>query len=114
MHLLQVLLLACAACQALAFAPAAALASSRSAFSARSSQTTMVAVTFNDKKTVNVEAGSSLMAAASKAGFMSGADRIRFDCKEGKCGMCQVKVNGKSMRTCIAKVPKADCKVIVP
>ncbi|KAJ1621790.1 hypothetical protein T492DRAFT_573828, partial [Pavlovales sp. CCMP2436] len=59
-------------------------------------------VVFNGKKTVSVEAGSPLAAAASKAGV-----RVRFDCKEGKCGICEVKVNGKNMRTCIGKVPKA-------
>lgn len=67
-----------------------------------------VAISFNGKS-VNVAPGSPLSAAAAKAGV-----RVRYDCKEGKCGICQVKVNGKDMRTCVAKVPKTGGTVIVP
>lgn len=67
-----------------------------------------VALSFNGK-TINVAPGSPLAEAAIKAKI-----RVRYDCTKGKCGMCEVKVNGKAMRTCVSKVPAAGGEVIVP
>lgn len=70
----------------------------------------LVELTFNDKKKVSVAAGSKLSDAAAKAGV-----RVRYDCKEGKCGICAVKMNGKQVRTCITKVPKGGpLSIVVP
>ncbi|KAG8458060.1 hypothetical protein KFE25_012720 [Diacronema lutheri] len=69
----------------------------------------LVAVSFNGKA-VNVAPGTPLSEAAAKARV-----RVRYDCKEGKCGMCEVKVNGRAMRTCVSKVPKTGpVTVVVP
>lgn len=109
--------------QAAAFAPTAGF-SSRAAVSNRMSDPQMlfglgnkaapaaagglVELTFNEKKTVSVAPGSKLSDAAVKAGV-----RVRYDCKEGKCGICAVRMNGKQVRTCITKVPKSGPLAIV-
>jgi ferredoxin len=110
--------------QAAAFAPVAGF-SSRAAVSSRGRDTQMlfglfggkeeegdgmVELTFNEKKTISVAAGSKLSDAAAKAGV-----RVRYDCKEGKCGICAVRINGKQVRTCITKVPKkGPLAIVVP
>ncbi|QVL53721.1 MAG: 2Fe-2S iron-sulfur cluster binding domain-containing protein [Cyanobium sp. M30B3] len=44
--------------------------------------------------------GSSWLAAAQAAGFA-----IPTGCLGGSCGACEIEVNGKVVRTCIATVP---------
>lgn len=62
-----------------------------------------VEVTFPNNKKVKVAAGSALKDAAIKAGFAP-----NYGCEEGKCGSCELKVNGKTkIRPCIGKVPAA-------
>ncbi len=47
-----------------------------------------------------VTSGSDWLAAAREAGFM-----IPTGCMGGSCGACEIDVNGKTLRACIAKVP---------
>ena len=59
-----------------------------------------VELTFPNKKKVKVPSGSPLAAAAKKAGYTP-----NYGCEEGKCGSCELKVNGKTkIRPCIGKV----------
>lgn len=59
-----------------------------------------VEVVFPNKKKVKVSSGSSLKDAANKAGFSP-----NYGCEEGKCGSCELKMNGKQkIRPCIGKV----------
>jgi hypothetical protein len=125
--MLKIALFLCIVAQAAAFLPVAGFSSSRGAVSSRMGDTQMlfgmfggkqeaaagatglVDLTFNGKK-VSVAAGSKLSDAAAKAGV-----RVRYDCKEGKCGICAVMLNGKQVRTCITKVPKnGPCAIVVP
>ena len=63
-----------------------------------------VEVTFPQKggKVVKAMQGDALGAVCKKAGV-----RIKFDCKNGRCGTCQVRINGRSAaKVCQgAKVP---------
>lgn len=37
---------------------------------------------------------------------------LKYGCKEGVCGTCEVKLNGKTVRTCVEKMPnKSPLKV---
>lgn len=59
-----------------------------------------VEVEFPNKKKVKVPSGSPLKEAAKKAGFTP-----NYGCEEGKCGSCELKLNGKQkIRPCIGKV----------
>lgn len=59
-----------------------------------------VEIAFSNGKTVNAIAGQSLADVARTAGA-----KIRYDCKNGDCGTCTVKLNGRAVRACVAKVP---------
>ena len=58
-----------------------------------------VEITFPNKKKVKAATGSSLKDAAKKAGFSP-----NYGCEEGKCGSCELKISGKKIRPCTAKV----------
>lgn len=58
-----------------------------------------VEIVWPNKKKCKVPSGSAMKDAAKKAGFSP-----NYACEEGKCGSCEVKVNGKKMRPCTAKV----------
>lgn len=59
-----------------------------------------VEVIFPNNKKVKVASGSALKEAAKKAGFSP-----NYGCEEGKCGSCELKMNGKQkIRPCIGKV----------
>jgi ferredoxin len=59
-----------------------------------------VEIAFSNGKTINAIAGQSLADVARAAG-----SKIQYDCKNGDCGTCTVKLNGRSVRACVAKVP---------
>jgi ferredoxin len=66
-----------------------------------------VEVIFPGNKKTKVAVGSSLKDAAKKAGFSP-----NYGCEEGKCGSCELKVNGKTkIRPCIGKVPNAPSPI---
>jgi ferredoxin len=59
-----------------------------------------VEVVFPNKKKAKVPSGSAFKDAAKKAGYSP-----NYGCEEGKCGSCELKMNGKQKaRPCIAKV----------
>jgi ferredoxin len=61
---------------------------------------------FSNKK-AKAAPGASLKDVAKKAGFSP-----NYGCEEGKCGSCELKVNGKTkIRPCIGKVPNAPSPI---
>lgn len=52
-----------------------------------------------ERKTLAI-VGQPLSAVAAQAG-----QPIRYGCKKGECGTCQVKCNGEWVRPCVAKIP---------
>lgn len=59
-----------------------------------------VEVSFSNGRTVAAIPGQKLSDVARAAGA-----KIKYDCKNGECGTCTVKLNGRNVRTCVAKVP---------
>ncbi|KAJ1625349.1 hypothetical protein T492DRAFT_1040513 [Pavlovales sp. CCMP2436] len=59
-----------------------------------------VTIEFSNGKTVSAIPGQKLSDVARAAGA-----KVRYDCKNGDCGTCTVKLNGRAVRTCVAKVP---------
>lgn len=72
---------------------------------------TMTTVLFQPSgKSVEIEGGSKLSLAAYRAGV-----RIAFNCRMGSCAVCEVKLNGKKVKTCVTDVPKnGKVTVITP
>jgi len=63
--------------------------------------------TMNGVKMAKGIAGEPMMKSMGSSG-------IKYGCKEGQCGTCEVKVDGRTVRTCVAKLPnKASIKVDV-
>jgi ferredoxin len=59
-----------------------------------------VLIHWPDGSTTTVASGSDWLAAARSAGVT-----IPTGCLGGSCGACEIDVNGKTLRACIAKVP---------
>ena len=57
----------------------------------------------NATKMTRAEVGTPLSEVASQADQF-----IRYKCKKGECGTCEVQVNGKWVRTCVSTVPYVE------
>lgn len=66
----------------------------------------MVTVTFQPGgKVVQAVAGQPLKDVAAAAKIP-----IKYNCRKGECGTCEVRVNGSKARTCVAIVPRGARK----
>jgi len=65
-----------------------------------SREPTPVTVEFIGGKTVQALPGQRLALVAKSAGA-----KIRYNCREGDCDTCAIKVNGKKVNTCQASLP---------
>lgn len=54
----------------------------------------------NDTLSTMAIVGQPLMDVAAQAG-----QYIKYKCKKGECGTCEVRVDGQWIRTCTAKIP---------
>lgn len=59
-----------------------------------------VEIAFSNGRTVLAVSGQKLSDVARAAG-----SKISYNCKNGDCGTCTVKLNGRAVRTCVARVP---------
>jgi ferredoxin len=59
-------------------------------------------------KSVEIEGGSKLSLAAYRAGV-----RIAFNCRMGSCAVCEVKMNGQKVKTCVTNVPKSGTVTVI-
>jgi len=57
--------------------------------------------TFEGQKTAKGVSGQNLMKVMGSSGLIYG-------CKTGECGTCEVKMDGRVVRTCVAKLPKKE------
>ena len=75
----------------------------------RSSGLVMTTVLFKPSgKSVEIEGGSKLSLAAYRAGVA-----IAFNCRMGSCAVCEVKMNGKKVKTCVTDVPKSGKVTVI-
>merc|ERR1712087_1102194 len=54
--------------------------------------------TMNGVKSVKGRAGGKMI-------DVMGASGLKFGCKSGECGTCEAKLDGRVVRTCVAKLP---------
>jgi len=57
----------------------------------------------NESITTMAFVGQELSAVAAQSG-----QYIKYQCKKGACGTCEVRVDGKWIRTCVSQVPYVD------
>lgn len=37
--------------------------------------------------------------------------KVPYNCQNGECGTCTVKMNGRKIRACVSKVPSGKCSI---
>lgn len=37
--------------------------------------------------------------------------KVSYNCQNGECGTCEMKVNGRKVRACVGKVPAGKCAI---
>jgi len=37
--------------------------------------------------------------------------KVPYNCQNGECGTCEVKINGRKARACVSKVPSGKCSI---
>jgi len=57
----------------------------------------------NDTIKTMAHVGQPLSAVAAQAG-----QHIKYQCRKGECGTCEVRVDGKWIRTCVSQVPYVE------
>ena len=57
----------------------------------------------NETLRTMAQVGQPLSAVAAQAG-----QAIKYKCRKGECGTCEVRVNGQWLRTCVSTVPYMD------
>ena len=67
---------------------------------------------YNDQVSVN---GKSIpnVVVDQKISQVCNAARVKvpYNCQNGECGTCTVKINGKKVRACVSKVPAGKCAI---
>mmetsp|Transcript_23099 Transcript_23099/g.54721 ORF Transcript_23099/g.54721 Transcript_23099/m.54721 type:complete len:137 (+) Transcript_23099:62-472(+) len=59
-------------------------------------------------KPVNAVVGQKISQVAASARV-----KIPYSCKNGDCGTCTVKINGRNQKACQATVPASKCAIVV-
>lgn len=67
---------------------------------------------YNDNVSVNGVPISKVVV-DQKISLVCNAARVKvpYNCQNGECGTCTVKMNGKKVRACVAKVPSGKCAI---
>ena len=67
---------------------------------------------YNENVTVNGKAVPNVVV-DQKIRQVCNAARVKvpYNCQNGECGTCTVKMNGKKIRACVSKVPSGKCSI---
>jgi ferredoxin len=67
---------------------------------------------YNDQVSVNGKAIPNVVV-DQKISQVCNAARVKvpYNCQNGECGTCTVKMNGKKVRACVSKVPAGKCAI---
>ena len=67
---------------------------------------------FNDQVTVNGKAVPKVVVDQKISQVCSAARvKVPYNCQNGECGTCTVKINGRKARACVSKVPSGKCAI---
>lgn len=67
---------------------------------------------YNENVTVNGKAVPNVVV-DQKISQVCNAARVKvpYNCQNGECGTCTVKMNGRKIRACVSKVPSGKCSI---
>lgn len=67
---------------------------------------------YNDQVTVNGKAVPNVVVDQKISQVCASARvKVPYNCQNGECGTCTVKINGRKMKACVSKVPSGKCAI---
>jgi ferredoxin len=66
---------------------------------------------YNEQVTINGKPIKAVVGQAVKQVANSARVKIRYDCQQGDCGTCMIKMNGKTVKACQMKIPSGRCVI---
>mmetsp|Transcript_23956 Transcript_23956/g.56725 ORF Transcript_23956/g.56725 Transcript_23956/m.56725 type:complete len:142 (+) Transcript_23956:167-592(+) len=66
-------------------------------------------VTVNGKSVPGVVVDQRVSVVCSKA-----RAKVSYNCQNGECGTCTIRINGRPARACVSKVPQGKCNIVTP
>lgn len=67
---------------------------------------------YNENVTVNGKAVPKVVVDQKISQVCASARvKVPYNCKNGECGTCTVKINGRNAKACVSKVPSGKCAV---
>merc|ERR1712071_63401 len=65
----------------------------------------------NDAVTINGKPVKAVV--GQKVAVVAGAARVRiaYNCKQGDCGTCMIKMNGRKVKACQMSIPSGKCNI---
>mmetsp|Transcript_19914 Transcript_19914/g.36017 ORF Transcript_19914/g.36017 Transcript_19914/m.36017 type:complete len:142 (-) Transcript_19914:301-726(-) len=67
---------------------------------------------YNDNVTVNGKKISKIVVDQNISQVCNAARvKVPYNCQNGECGTCELKINGKKARACVSKVPAGKCAI---
>mmetsp|Transcript_13576 Transcript_13576/g.24608 ORF Transcript_13576/g.24608 Transcript_13576/m.24608 type:complete len:143 (-) Transcript_13576:223-651(-) len=66
---------------------------------------------YNDKVTINGKSVKAIV--GQKVSVVAAAARVKipYNCKNGDCGTCMIKVNGRKAKACQMNIPSGSCNM---
>ncbi len=67
---------------------------------------------FNENVTVNGKAVPKVVVDQKISQVCASARvKVPYNCQNGECGTCMVKINGRKAKACVSKVPSGKCAI---
>jgi len=65
----------------------------------------------NDNVTVNGKPVKAVTGQKISVVANSARVRIPYNCQNGECGTCTIKINGRKAKACVSTVPRGKCSI---
>mmetsp|Transcript_1911 Transcript_1911/g.2652 ORF Transcript_1911/g.2652 Transcript_1911/m.2652 type:complete len:135 (+) Transcript_1911:139-543(+) len=66
---------------------------------------------YNEEVTINGKPMKVVVGQAVKVAANSARVKIPYNCQQGDCGTCMIKMNGRKVKACQAKIPGGKCTI---
>lgn len=65
----------------------------------------------NDKVSINGKPVNAVVGQKVSVVAAGARVKINYDCRNGDCGTCMIKMNGRKVKACQMNIPKGACKI---
>mmetsp|Transcript_28600 Transcript_28600/g.42282 ORF Transcript_28600/g.42282 Transcript_28600/m.42282 type:complete len:136 (-) Transcript_28600:2495-2902(-) len=66
---------------------------------------------YNEQVTINGKPIKVVVGQAVKVAANSARVKIPYNCQQGDCGTCMIKMNGRKVKACQSKIPSGKCTI---